>query len=353
MLSCHTNLSTFSLIIISIFRLDRETEHHFRLHVLAWDGATSSRTGTLTIDVQVLDANDNQPKFENETYEVTVSENVGVGTSLLQVRATDADAGENSRVTYSLAHSTIQQFGSMFVMDSDSGVLSTGQSLDRDGRDAFRLTVEATDQGIVPFVDFADVIVVVIDENDNAPVVVVNAFSTSGAVEIPENSEAETFVAQILVTDPDVGSNGFTECSIQPETNFELRQPFPGEYQLIARSRFDRELIDHHGVILQCSDRGEPPLTTRQPITITVTDVNDNAPAFAFRQYNVTIHENNALGQHLTSVHAFDPDLGPNAEIRYSLADCDVTTPMVSVNAETGDVYAASKFDREKQSVHK
>ena len=319
--------------------------------MLAQDGGTSSRTSTLTIDVQVLDANDNQPKFENETYSVTVSENVGVGTSLLQVRATDADAGHNSHVTYSLARSTRQQFGSMFEMNPDTGVLSTGASLDRDGRDAFRLTVEATDQGVVPFVDFAEVIVSVIDENDNAPAIVINAFSTSGAVEIPENSDAETFVAQILVSDADLGSNGFTECSIQPQTDFELQQPFAGEYRLIARSRFDREERDHHGVILQCSDRGEPPLTTRRAITVTVTDVNDNAPAFDTWQYNVTIEENNALGQHLVTVRASDADVGANADVRYSLED-DVTASMVSVDARTGEVFAAVVFDREEQSVY-
>jgi len=66
-------------------RLDRETESRYTLRLVALDGGKTPRTGTLLIDVQVLDSNDNKPVFVRPQYEVRVAENTPVGTSIFQV----------------------------------------------------------------------------------------------------------------------------------------------------------------------------------------------------------------------------------------------------------------------------
>ena len=359
------NIVHFSLCVF--FRLDRELTSHYRLHVITWDGGSPQQTGTLTIDVQVVDDNDNPPRFTNSTYTATVSENVEAMTSLVQVQALDDDEGRNSHVTYKFGRQTQNLHGDLFRIDAQTGVISALSVLDRDSTSAaaYHLSVEATDGGTPPLTDFATVVIHVADENDNAPRVSINSFSTSGQVEVPENAANGTFIAQILVTDPDVGANGFVQCDISSDL-FALRQPYSGEYQLITAAIFDREAQAQYGVMLECLDRGDPPQVTRQPITVHVTDVNDQAPRFETHQYNVTVLENNPLGEQLVTVHATDDDIGVNAEVTYSLLssgsddgsgnDARASSPpppLLTVDSQTGAVYASVSFDRETQSFYR
>lgn len=57
--------------------------------------------------VTVVDINDYRPRFSERMYNTSVFENEPSGTSVITVRATDLDEGENGAVLYSLlgAHS--------------------------------------------------------------------------------------------------------------------------------------------------------------------------------------------------------------------------------------------------------
>lgn len=54
-------------------------------------------------------------------------------------------------------------------------------------------------------------------------------------------------------------------------------------------------------------------------MTILVLDVNDNAPVFQRRDYSVTVPEDVAIGTEVIRVLATSADIGPNAEITYSI----------------------------------
>jgi len=79
--------------------LDRETRDLYKVKVVAWDGGSPPRSGTVEVKVIVTDANDNGPVFEYSSYEVTVAENIDVGTKVAKVTAFDADAGINAEVS--------------------------------------------------------------------------------------------------------------------------------------------------------------------------------------------------------------------------------------------------------------
>ncbi|NWI57462.1 PCDG7 protein, partial [Calyptomena viridis] len=81
--------------------LDREKQSFFELVLMAVDGGDPAMSGTLQIRVNVTDANDNPPVFSKRVYEARVAENLPAGSLVLKVRATDADAGSNGRVSYS------------------------------------------------------------------------------------------------------------------------------------------------------------------------------------------------------------------------------------------------------------
>ncbi|CAF92248.1 unnamed protein product, partial [Tetraodon nigroviridis] len=83
--------------------LDRERHPHLSLKLIAVDGGTPQRSGTVDIDVSVLDANDNPPAFNQSVYKASLMENAIIGTKIMTVNATDADSGTNGLITYSLS----------------------------------------------------------------------------------------------------------------------------------------------------------------------------------------------------------------------------------------------------------
>ena len=79
-------------------RLDRELRHEYKLRLIAFDGGHPARSDSINVTVRVLDANDNDPMFEMQTYEVTIVEtDAAIGSSafgrrpITRVRATDPD----------------------------------------------------------------------------------------------------------------------------------------------------------------------------------------------------------------------------------------------------------------------
>ena len=102
--------------------LDREIHSRYLLQITAQDrGSPVTYHGTCNISVIVEDQNDNDPRFELTKYIATIHEDVPIGTSVITVRATDADLGINARIVYSLANET--QW--LFNIDNRSGLITT------------------------------------------------------------------------------------------------------------------------------------------------------------------------------------------------------------------------------------
>lgn len=101
--------------------LDREAKSKYSLYITARDRGKPSHRGSCNITITVEDQNDNDPKFTQNQYSVTISEDTPAGSSILQVQATDRDHGENARITYSLSNET--QW--LFKIDNETGVIAT------------------------------------------------------------------------------------------------------------------------------------------------------------------------------------------------------------------------------------
>jgi len=87
----------------------------------AIDGGDPPRTGSIQVDIAVLDANDNRPEFERPVYEVRVPESTPVGSVLVQVRAKDRDAGLNGNVRYKFSRHTAHEYATLFGIRPDNG----------------------------------------------------------------------------------------------------------------------------------------------------------------------------------------------------------------------------------------
>ncbi|VUZ54056.1 unnamed protein product, partial [Hymenolepis diminuta] len=91
------------LDLLLIAPLDRESLSLFEFNILAVDGGSpNQRTGTLSVQIRVTDANDHDPTFEHSSYEKSVEEGqVFDTTPIVKVVAHDQDEGANARIRYS------------------------------------------------------------------------------------------------------------------------------------------------------------------------------------------------------------------------------------------------------------
>ena len=326
-------------------KLDRERMDHDKVYIMAYDGANPPKTGSIAVDISVIDANDNDPKFENGTYEVNVMENLPVGTTILRVRARDPDAGNNGRIVYQFSRHTQQEYGKMFGINSETGEIYVRGTLDYESRYIYLLSLIAHDKGPDSLPSHATAIVRVQDVNDNAPTISVNTLTTNGEAQVMENSKLDTFVAHISVIDNDSDKNGKFTCSIDNE-HFVLQKLYLTEYKIVTASVFDREARDEYTVSLVCKDRGVNPQISIVDIKVRIIDANDHSPEFAEEAYHVTIKENNHVGMSILQVNATDQDIGPNGRITYSLNEA--AKDILEIDPDTGVVTAKIIFDYEE-----
>ena len=130
--------------VISVNReLDFETRQSYTLVVTATDGGTPQRNGTLTINLRVLDENDNPPIIQNPLPEFVIIENVPVNTLVGQLVATDADSGANAQLVFEIINGNE---ASRFVIDEASGRITTNGTIDREEQGIYLLDVEVRSQ---------------------------------------------------------------------------------------------------------------------------------------------------------------------------------------------------------------
>ncbi|KAM6055269.1 protocadherin gamma-A10-like isoform 1-T1 [Theristicus caerulescens] len=325
--------------------LDREEASFHELVLRASDGGEPARTGTARIRVAVLDANDNAPVFDQAEYAVRVPEDVPVGSVLVTLTATDADEGMNGHVKYSF-HKITDRSLELFHLDSETGEISLKDALDFEEISSHELEVEARDGGGLS--DTAKVAITVTDVNDNAPQISVRSALSA----ISEDAPSGTVVALLHVQDRDSGANGEVRCSLAERVPFRLERSLDNYYRVVTARELDREEVSEYNVTVRAADGGSPALRSSAVLALRVLDVNDNAPVFAEARYSARLPENNAAGALVLTVRAADADWGQNARVRYRLWEGRVRgaplSSYVSVQAETGALYALRSFDYEE-----
>ncbi|XP_042646436.1 protocadherin gamma-B5-like [Tyto alba] len=322
--------------------LDRESEPSLRLVLTALDGGEPPHSGTAQICINVTDANDNAPVFEQDRYRASLREDAPPGSTVLHVSASDADAGTNGRVTYGFGKTPAKVL-QKFVVEAESGTVTLREALDFEETRAFSLAVEARDGG--GLVAHCEVEVEVLDVNDNAPeIAVLSVWSPVG-----EDAPVGTVVAVLKASDPDSGENGRVSCELSGEAPLSLVASPGGSYKVVTASALDREQAAEHRVTVVARDRGSPSLSSRAALVLEVSDVNDNAPVFEEAAYSAYVAENNAAGAPVLRVRARDADAGANGRVSYWLAGGSAgAAPPVSVEARSGAVYAQRSFDYEQ-----
>ncbi|XP_024919199.1 protocadherin gamma-A3-like isoform X19 [Cynoglossus semilaevis] len=325
--------------------LDREQQPRLALKLLAVDGGNPQRSGTVNIDINILDINDNAPIFNQSVYKGSVIENAPKGTCVVSVNATDADSGLNGKVTYSISKLKAD-IADLVDIDEDTGKICVAKQIDFEKDKKIEFRVEAKDQG--ELTDSSKVEIDVIDVNDNAPVINVMSFTSP----VSEDSPVGTTIGMINVKDVDSGENGQIRCSIEGNVPFKIKSNVRNYFAVITDGALDRERLSEFNITVVASDAGSPPLSSKRKFHLKVSDVNDNAPVFPQDVYSAYILENNSPGVSILSVKAKDSDENQNARVSYILEACEIggspVSDFINVNAENGVISAVRAYDYEQ-----
>ncbi|XP_041796788.1 protocadherin-16-like [Chelmon rostratus] len=333
--------------------LDYEKRTWYTLTVRSSDSKHQSEAN---LTVLVDDVNDNAPTFTQDLYQVTVSEHLPAGNAIITVTATDIDFGDNGKITYRVKSST----RGVFYIDPSNGTLFVNQKTEFDFENpSILVVIEARDQGTPSLSSIATVQVQVTDVNDNAPIFHQSEYRAT----LSEDGLPGSTVLTLEAVDGDLsrdncgfdfaiasGNSGNT-FQIESSVRFLEGQGFQTVGSLILVEELDFEAVPSYNLTVVVSDRGIPQRSSSVPIVISVTDANDNPPAFSRAEYSVVLSEGAAAGTEILHLSATDPDSAPNGEVQYSISSGD-ETDLFQVDRWTGALRLHRPLDSERQSSH-
>ncbi|XP_052344223.1 protocadherin alpha-3-like isoform X32 [Oncorhynchus keta] len=263
--------------VVTKGRLDRELVSHYDITITATDCGQPPLSTFNTLSIQISDVNDNSPEFSQNPIELYLLENNAPGASILSVIASDKDLNENAAISYHIVRGegTLNVFASFLNINSDNGLISALKSFDFETLKTFQFQVVATDSGTPSLSSNVTINVFILDQNDNAPVILypVSANgSAAGVEEIPRNVNAGHLVTKVRAYDADIGYNGWLLFSLQEVTDHSLfaLDRYTGQIRTL-RSFTETDEAEHKLVIL-VKDNGNVSLSTTATVIINVVE---------------------------------------------------------------------------------
>ncbi|XP_043197440.1 cadherin-23-like [Amphibalanus amphitrite] len=342
-------------------RLDRESTPVHLLRVVTQDNPTGDEPPNKSyaqLTVTVTDENDNRPLFSEDGYTAVVAENALPGTAVITVTASDLDEGDSGHVRYSIVDAGTAE--GLFDLEPETGALSVLGDLSGKGRTApYRLSIRAQDQGDDPLLSDVTLEVYIGDVSNNDGIPRFVKPEPGEAVGVLENLPSGSLVLHARATDPDdpLTPSGHLQYSFLGGDTVSKDGLFSIDSRtgtLRTRASLDREETSEHHLLLQASDRGQPPQQAVRALTVTVRDVDDNEPRFE-RSKNappkeLVVTEELEQGSVVTDITAVDGDDGKFGEIHYIITAGDPEGVFTVNRTETnvGQLLVASRLDREE-----
>ncbi|KAI8521515.1 hypothetical protein Bbelb_012690 [Branchiostoma belcheri] len=309
--------------------LDRETNPVVRFDVSITDGLGGHTITHSDILINVIDYNDNSPQFQGTPYEATLSESAAIGTSIITVRATDIDSGQNGAVNYQLTSHT-----DTFEIGQVDGILSLRDrtAIESETQTAYAVTVQAVDGGSQPLATSVDVFVQIIDEQNKSPVWVNEPYEVSITEGTPGSLQGATiFTVEAMDGDRSrengiryelVNGDPFDYFDIQSDTGrITLRKNLDREAENIFRVESPGLFLLRIRAIEVKNDRTDtnPLQFSEVNVAVLVIDANDNLPRFYDQTYDNEVTERTVeITEH--------PELyTPLPRLRLTVSDRDAT----------------------------
>ncbi|RVE70247.1 hypothetical protein OJAV_G00063040 [Oryzias javanicus] len=289
------------------------------------------------------------PHFSLYNYQVQVAENQPPGTSVIIMSATDQDAGDAGRMTYSMAPLMNSRSSDYFDIHPTTGLITTTQKLDREHMDMHYFRVTATDHGSPRLSGTTMVAITVSDRNDHSPIFEQSEYRET----IRENVEEGYPILQLRATDSDSPSNANIRYRFVGDTAAMARVAFeidPRSGLITTHGSVDRETNEHYTLHVEASDQGKDPgpRSATVKVFITVLDENDNVPQFSEKRYVVAVKEDVRPHSEILRVSATDRDKDSNAAVHYNIISGN-SRGQFSIDSVTGEIQVVAPLDYESE----
>ncbi|NXS69611.1 CAD11 protein, partial [Pandion haliaetus] len=305
--------------------LDREERAQYTLTAQAVDRNTNRPLEPPSeFIVKVQDINDNPPEFLHENYHANVPERSNVGTSVIQVTASDADDptyGNSAKLVYSILEG--QPY---FSVEAQTGIIRTAlPNMDREAKEEYHVVIQAKDMGghMGGLSGTTKVTITLTDVNDNPPKFPQSVYQMS----VSEAAVPGEEVGRVKAKDPDIGENGLVAYSIIDGDGmdmFEITTDYETQEGVVKlKKRLDFETKKSYSLKVEAANvHIDPKFISNGPFKDTVTvkisvEDADEPPVFLKPSYIFEVQENAASGTVVGKVHAKDPDAA-NSAIRYA-----------------------------------
>uniref|UniRef100_A0A673BPH9 Protocadherin 18b n=1 Tax=Sphaeramia orbicularis TaxID=375764 RepID=A0A673BPH9_9TELE len=268
-------------MILTNVSLDREKRSEYSLTVIAEDRGSPSLSTIKHFTVQVLDENDNPPHFEKSRYEVFKSENNSPGAYLMTVVASDPDLGTNGQVTYTIIDAILQgsPVSTYVTIDPSNGAIYALRSFDHEDVSRIVFTVQARDGGNPALSANATVLLTVLDENDNPPIIHSPSLRNH-TVELPvwKYASPGQLITALKVTDRDAGANGEVSCAIVAGNEDGLFVMDARRCELRTNSSLEQAPKDLMELRVEVQDRGSSRLSAGAVLRLSLQENMDVLP---------------------------------------------------------------------------
>ncbi|XP_031159085.2 protocadherin alpha-8-like [Sander lucioperca] len=274
--------------------LDREEVSHYEITIKATDCGEPPLSTFKTLNIQISDVNDNSPQFSQNPIQFYLVENNVAGGSIFSVSAKDNDANDNAAISYHIAREN--DLTTFLNVNSDNGHITALKSFDYETLKTFQFQVVATDSGTPSLSSNVTVNVFILDQNDNAPVIlypVSSNGSAEGVEEIPRNVNAGHLVTKVRAYDADIGYNGWLLFSLQEVTDHSLfgLDRYTGQIRTL-RSFTETDEAEHKLVIL-VKDNGNVSLSATATVVVKVVEPKEAFAASDVKSATKNEEENN------------------------------------------------------------
>lgn len=336
--------------------LNRERRPSYELLIRASDHGVPQLYTDATLVINVLDANDFDPVFDEELFTGSIPENAPLGTTILTLGASDMDEGTNAELSFfiieadrGLGNISDDSNHYLFSVNESTGDLVTiSESFDFELRNSpYHLVVMVTDHGVPPRNHTSQVIVTITDFNDNPPIFSEDAYNGS----IEENLSPYTTVLQVAASDVDTDTNQDIYFSLASGGGREYFDIDPNTGVLHTVRYIDRELTPSFELTVVANNSMSPhPVWSNVSVSVTILDLNDTHPSFDVVT-NVDVPENAPSGSVVFNLTANDGDEGLAGSISYDIIHGN-EDGVFQLEATTGAVVLLKPLDFEVTSLY-
>uniref|UniRef100_A0A3B4UZL8 Protocadherin 2 alpha a 15 n=1 Tax=Seriola dumerili TaxID=41447 RepID=A0A3B4UZL8_SERDU len=401
-LTSFLNINSENGDILALKSFDFETLKTFHFHIVASDSGTPSLSSNVTVNVFILDRNDNAPVIlyplsSNGSAEGVeeIPRNVNAGHLVTKVRAYDADIGYNGWLLFSLQevtdHSlfgldrytgqirTLRSFTEtdeaehkLVILVKDNGNVSLSyrivgikergedrkmpflilqKQLDREAKREHKLLLSAIDGGRPARSGTIEILIEVLDVNDNTPVFTQDVYSAT----LNENAAPGTLIIQVNATDLDESTNSEIVYSFGKEVDVNVQKLFNIDSEtgeIIVMGVIDFEEKKSYDIDIQASDKGPVPLSTDRTVVIKVIDLNDNSPEIEVTSFSKSVPEDSRTGTTVALISVNDLDSGLNGKVSCFIRENVPFGISPSLQDNMFAIVTKSPLDREENSFY-